>query len=60
MEPPLRTDKIADMTDQQLRDWIERCKAMERKAADANTLFVWRQSRQEVEDGLAAREMPKE
>jgi hypothetical protein len=55
MEVPLETGRIADMTDEQLRNWIERCKAMESEASDASTLFAWRQSRQAAEDTLAAR-----
>ena len=47
---------MSDLTDDQLRDWIDGCKTMESLANDAEALAAWRESREEAEAALAARE----
>ena len=54
----LRGRKIVDMTDAQLRDWIEACEKMEVWVGDAKARRGWRLSGIEAENELERRNAP--
>ena len=51
----LRGRKLADMTDEQLRDWIDACGKMEHWLSAAKARRGWRLSGIEAEDELQRR-----
>jgi len=51
----LRGRKIADMTDDQLRDWIDACTRMEKWVKPAKARRSWKQSGQEAMEELERR-----
>lgn len=54
----LRGRKIVDMTDNQLRDWIDACEKMEIWVGHAKARRGWRVSGIEAEDELKRRNGP--
>jgi hypothetical protein len=51
----LRGKNVADMTDEQLRDWIDACQRMEKWVKPAKARQGWRLSGEEAESALASR-----